>query len=635
MEQQEMRMQLAHFIGDHTMDPIPLKGQPFLVQRRDEASIIAKNKTKQRQLNMYNVGQTATSGCYQLPVGTPTSLTVSSATACGTSPTFPCPDCFTTEVTAVADMSLTIAGCSSAYWVSTVRTGTWEYTFVNPSSYKLLIYDGVVCIQGTSPNPCYTVPANSFTKAYCTSTSVLTGAYYNKLTFPSTTLPTLSVTNAILLGSGDFDASTSSGVFKTSTGVNTLGGSTSIASSKTFTTGLAGTVILQGSTSITAGYSFTVGSVGPSPSPIVTGSSSYFYGNVVVGSSTLGSAIALSLYSHVSQLDQTVSSANVPSTLSTGTGTISLNGATSIASGKAFSSSGTGTFGVATFNGNVVISSSYTFTSGTGAVSLLGSTVISSGKTFTVGVCSGCVNNPGSTSTFYGNVVIGNSGNDNTQTAIGLSVYGNVVQADTPISVPASAYTLTTASGIATVNGHLTIANNKNLAMGDGTGTGTFTTAVGSVSLQGATTILSMRVTGTTTLSGATYLSSTTNVIGPIGATGMTTEIYGNVVIGKSNLAAASQGLSVYGNSQFLDGTAGTATFGTGSGTISLNGAVSIALGKNLVMSGNSLLTAGNNGISTSGVSITNVNGLQVGGVTIGCDISGPTPNYKVCYGPL
>ena len=136
-------------------------------------------------------------------------------------------------------------------------------------------------------------------------------------------------------GTGTFDQSASSGTFDTGTGAVRLNGDVTIASGKSFTVLGTGTVSLGGSLTVTGTLTTT--------------------GNIV---------------------NNGAYQQNGSGTFSTGTGVVTLNGDTTIASGKTFTVAGTG---LSTFGGGVNV---------TGATTLSGGLTIAAGTT---------LNNAGST----------------------------------------------------------------------------------------------------------------------------------------------------------------------------------------------------------------------------------------------
>lgn len=532
---------------------------------------------EKRRLNfMATVGTVSTAGCYVITNAATVSFDVSSATGCGSgATTFPCPDCFTTTTLSRAT-TLTITSCSSAAWVrSQSRTGVWEYTFINlDSTYTLTVVDS------SGAGTTYNVPPGTHARAFCSSSYGTT----NKLVWPSYRVPTLTVDSGLTLSAGNFDASSSSGTFKSSTGTNTLSGNVVISGSNTFTTG-TGTVSLLGATTVADNTAFTVGSSG-------NGGVSTMYGNVVIGA-----AANLKKLTVYGAFDQQGSS----QTFSTATGVISLNGDIEVAADMSITMlSGTGSFttgtGTVSLLGNTAISGSKTFTTGTGAVSLMGPTTIAASQAFTVGTSAG----GGGTTTIYGNVVIGGSSAGQTKTVTHYGSFSQLNGAD-------GSQTFSTATGAITLNGDVTVSANKNLGMVS-TSTGTFTTGAGDVMLNGDVTISGSKTfhtgTGSVSLNGATTVAGDMPFSVGAPGTGGDSQFFGNVYIGGSS-GATSKLLDVYGNVVFRDDVDGTTkTFNNRqTGQTSYYGNVFIAAGKNFEMDspGGGLFMTGTGAVSLRG----------------------------------
>lgn len=581
-EQQEMRSQLTKFLSHQPshQPPAPSQFDQDAAPRMTASSDVSRpgiitvfdspaNEDPRRLGQMMTVGTSSGVGCYSITTGGTNTFDVSSATACNGNT---CPDCFFIGSGVTAAVTLTISSCSSAQWArSQTRSGAWSYTIINANpTYTVSVTDNGGGIT-------YKVPASSHMQAYCSSSLGTT----NRLYWPSTTLPTLSVDSGFTLSAGNFDASSSSGTFATSTGTNTVNGNLVISGSNTFTSG-TGAVTLNGATSVSGTNTLTVGAAG-------SAGATTLYGNLIVGA-TSASTSSVTVNGDFTQQDTTATSA-----FTTGSSTVTLNGNVAVASGKNIAMSGSGTFtsgtGAVTLSGDTSISGSKTFSSGTGAVSLNGATTIASSKAFTVGTSGS-----GGTTTLYGNVVIGAVAN-----GVTLTVNGNFAQADST-----SSSTFSTGTGAISLNGDVSIAQNKNLAMSS-TGTGTFTTGTGTVTLSG-NVLISGSNTFTTGTGAVSILGSTTIAdskpftVGSSGAGGQV-NLYGAVLIG-ANDNSASTSLTVYGNVAFNDDASGTAkTFSTGSGTISLNGDVAVAFNKNLAMSsaGSGTFTTGTGSISLNG----------------------------------
>jgi hypothetical protein len=263
-----------------------------------------------------------------------------------------------------------------------------------------------------------------------------------------------------------------SGTFTSGTGTVSLYGNVGINGAKTFDSG-TGTVSIKGATTIADSTAFTVGSAG-------AGGTSTFYGNVVVGASGAGEAASYTQYGSFAQNDEN----GATSAFTTASGTVSIKGHTTVATGKNLhmTASGAGTFqtgtGQVTLNGNTAVSTTKEFETGTGTVSLKGTTHVADDKTFSVGSAGSA-----SASQFFGGVYVGGSAGGNSAF---LTVYG-----DTTIYKDGGgqfAYFKTTATDSITLSGDVTVAANKNLHMAD-TGDGTFQTGTGPITLNGDVTV--------------------------------------------------------------------------------------------------------------------------------------------------
>mmetsp|Transcript_60110 Transcript_60110/g.140038 ORF Transcript_60110/g.140038 Transcript_60110/m.140038 type:complete len:685 (-) Transcript_60110:356-2410(-) len=512
-------------------------------------------------MGIFSTGQAAGVGCWELDdQATPINLDVSSTTGCdGVDHLLPCPDCFVTPATVSQDLSLVIQSCSGAQWVrSSTRTGVWVYTFINTHATRSL------SVTDNSGSPVtYNVPPSHFVQAFCASTL----GTANKLYWPSTQLPTLTVDNGISLQAGIFDASTSTSNFLTSTGQVTLSGDTTVAGAKSFTTG-TGTVSLQGPTTVADSTTFTVGSSG-------NGGATTMYGTLSVGSVTDGATLRLN--GHFAQADNGLTQ----NTFRTATGAVYLNGHTTIAQDMNLHMVATsvGTFqtgvGAATINGHTTIATDRTFSTGTGTVSLNGHTTVADSTSFTVG-SSGS----GGATHLFGDVNIGSSTGGH---SVSTNMYGDFTQYDDGLTAKSFA----TASGVVTLNGHTTVAENKNLIM-TATGAGAFTTGTGTVTLNGHTYVSGDREftsgTGQVSLNGAVQIGDGKPFsVGSSGAGG-DSQLFGNVYIGSSTHSHAVI-LDVYGDVRFLaDDSTVAKTFSTSTGAISLNGDVAVAKDRNLYM---------------------------------------------------
>lgn len=538
---------------------------------------------RRRLMGFFTTGTSAGVGCFELTdaAGVGSNTYDVSTTACNGNI---CPDCFVTPATVSQNIVMKISACSSAKWIRSLsRTGVWVYTFLNThATHSLSVTD-----NSGGGAVTYNIPPGSYATAHCASTLGTS----NRLYFESSQLPTLSVDSGITLTSGNFDASSSSGTFSTSTGTNTLNGNSVISGSKTFTTG-TGAVSLNGATTVADSTAFTVGSAG-------SGGTSTLYGNVVVGTTSSGQGASITLNGNFAQNDVTGAAA----TFSTGTSTISINGHTTVASGKNLhmDSSGSGTFqtgtGTVTANGNVVISGSNTFTTGSGAVTLAGNTAVSGTKTLTVGSAG----TAGAT-TLYGALTVGDTGSGG---AAVTTLNGNVLQQDV---TGASASTFGTGTGAVSLNGHVTVAANKNLHMTDNAG-GTFKTGTGAATFNGNVAITGTKTfstgAGAVTLNGPTAVADSTPFsVGSPGAGG-NTQLFGPTKIGGVDTGAATT-LTVYGDVTFTADASGTAkSFTSSNGQITLNGDVAIAADKDLIMSstGTGRFTTGTGDITLNGAS--------------------------------
>jgi len=528
-------------------------------------------------MGIFTTGQTAGVGCYELANLASATHDVSSATGCNGNA---CPDCFVTPAVLGQDVALEIQSCSSAKWIrGAPRNGVWMYTFINSHATRSL---SVTDNSAGSPTV-YNVPASSYIQAFCAS--VLGTA--NRLYYPSSQLPTLKVDNGILLQSGNFDASTSSGNFLTTTGSILLGGDTVVSGAKSFATG-TGAVSLNGATTVKDNTAFTVGSSG-------SGGQTTLYGNVVIGGSTVGHSVFLSLYGDFSQNDDGLTS----KTFSTATGGIYINGHTAIAANKNLvMTTGTGEFhtgtGVVSLNGDTTVTGVRKFATGQGTVSLNGETTVAARMSFTVG-SSG----DGGTTTLYGNLNIGGTSNGH---SVQTTMYGSFLQYDDG-TTPS---TFATGTGAISLNGDTGIAINKNLHMAD-TGSGTFQTGTGIVTLNGDTIITSNKQfrsgTGQVSLNGNVQIGDGVTLSVGSAGNGGDTQMFGNVYIGGST-AGTSTLLDVYGNVRFLDDVSGTQkTFSTGTGMVELNGDVAVGKDRYLHMetTGTGTFRTGTGPISLNG----------------------------------
>ncbi|CAE8622187.1 unnamed protein product, partial [Polarella glacialis] len=296
-------------------------------------------------------------------------------------------------------------------------------------------------------------------------------------------------------------------------GTVTLSGNTAISGASTFVTG-TGAISLNCRTTVdpSAAKTFTVGVSG-------TAGATSLFGALTVGDTS--NAAATAVYGTCLQ--------NGAYTFGTGTGTISLNGHTTVAIAKNLHIQ-TGT-GSVTLNGDTTISGSGTFTTGHGVVQLNGDTTEgpSASRTFTVGV-SGTA---GAT-TLYESLTVGDSSNNAATTLVGSFVQSGL-------------NTFATGTGTISLNGDTTVAPAKNLHMAAG-GSGSFQTGTGSVTLNGNTQISSSNTfttgTGAVELSGTTLVTpgKTFTVSSAITAAANTNnvQLFGNVFIGGSTTGQAT-----------------------------------------------------------------------------------------------
>ncbi|CAK9015961.1 unnamed protein product [Durusdinium trenchii] len=571
---------------------------------------IGAEEEKRRLAGFFTTGTAAGVGCFEVADSATTTYTVSSATACNSNA---CPDCFITPATVSQDMTITIAACSTAQWIrSTTRTGAWEYKFINThATYTMSITDN------SGSGITYKVPPQSHVTGWCTA-SLGTN---DRLYFPSTTLPTLSVDSGLTLSAGAFDASASSGAFSTSSGTNTLNGNTVINGAGTFSTG-TGNVGLNGNVLIADSMTFTVGSAG-------SGGAAAFYGTVAIGASGVaGQGRTLTLTGDLTQQDPTSSTA----AFTTGSGAVGINGDVTIAANKhlTMTNTGTGAFttgtGAITLNGATTITGSNTFTTGLGNVELKGATTVADSTAFTVGSAGA-----GGTTTLYGAVVVGDSTG-----AAAVTVNGNIAQAD----VGATQTTFTTGTGAVSLNGDVAVASGKNLHMASG-GAGTFQTGTGTATIYG-----NLQISGSktfTTGTGAVSLQGTTNVADGVAFSvgsnnnGGLAQFFGQVIIGSGTANGASTQLDLYGDFVGHDDLDGTAkTFATATGTSTFNGDVAIAFNKDLTMSntGTGTFTTGTGAIALNGdVTIAAGKTLTVTDYTnaIQCNLASTAPGDTFC----
>jgi len=136
-------------------------------------------------------------------------------------------------------------------------------------------------------------------------------------------------------------------------------------------------------------------------------------------------------------------------------------------------------------------------------------------------------------------------------------------------------------------------------------GTGTFTTGAGDITLNGDTTISGTKTfstgTGSVSLNGATSVADdTTFSVGTTGSGG-NVQLFGDTYIGGSG-AGKSSSLTIYGAVTQNDDADGTAkTFSTATGTVNLKGNVAIATDKSFAQAGTGTFSTGTGGISLNG----------------------------------
>ena len=270
----------------------------------------------------------------------------------------------------------------------------------------------------------------------------------------------------------------SSAAFTTSTGTNTLSGNVAIPADKTFTqTGIGtfstgtGAVSLNGDVTIAAAKSLALSGAGT----IATGT----------GAISLNGAVTIATTKGL--------------TMGSGTG---IGGSVDIyrdgAAGKSIALvPGTSL----TIADNTAISGAYTFGTGTGAVSLNGDTTVATAKALNMGTATQIAGNlniyrdnaaaksialiPGTSLTIADNTAISGAYTFGTGTGA-VSLNGDVTIADAKTFAMTGAGTFGTGTGAVSINGDLTIASGKAFAM---TGAGTFGTGTGAVTLNGNTTV--------------------------------------------------------------------------------------------------------------------------------------------------
>mmetsp|Transcript_102977 Transcript_102977/g.272522 ORF Transcript_102977/g.272522 Transcript_102977/m.272522 type:complete len:473 (-) Transcript_102977:77-1495(-) len=346
------------------------------------------------------------------------------------------------------------------------------------------------------------------------------------------TLGGLKVTaGGFTLIAGNFDASGSSGTFKTSTGSVDLKGDVAVDSTKTLTVGSAGaagatklygtlqvgapgggndktttlygaTTVVSGGLVVTAGdFTLTAGnfdaSAGSGTFKTGTGAVT-LSGNVLVeGTKTLtvgadGAAGKTTLYGEV---DVGSSSKNQVT---------NLYGATNVQVGGLTVTAGGFTLAAGAFDAS---GSPDAFSTSTGAVTLSGNVAVSGTNTFTVGA----VGNAGVT-TLYGNVVIGDASTNVSYATTTMN--GGVTVSKTGLTVKEGGFTLE--------------LGNFNASSSPGW----FMTPTGEATMKGETTFEKVLTVG--------HVSGLTN-----GATNPTARLYGSVIMGTT---AGTWTTSAYGD---------------------------------------------------------------------------------------
>jgi len=616
----------GHADSVHTAAEDPEAGMHFSADQisasrrlasEDPSAAEANAEANARRLGaMYTVGKVEGSGCYEIAdsavVNIDVSKTDTSACTKVNGQGIRCPDCYISPNGGLSqDVQLTIQECSSSQWVQNVQrsqinggTAVWVYTFINlDPTYTIKVRDPTMA--GLSPPSVYQVPPGEHVQAYCASGFT---SFSNRLAFPSMTIPTLTVDAGFTVTSGNVDLSSSAGTFKSSTGVNTLNGNVVIAGTNTLTTG-TGVTTINGDTTLADMVSLTVGASDGA------GGDTVFKGDVTVGQSVSAMSKPFVVHGAITQNDDADGTAKA---FTSATGTVSLLGELTVATGKSISMGGglgAGTFtsgtGTVSFNGDTTINVLNTFTTGQAAVTLRGDTTISDTKTFKVGATAG----QGGDATFNGEVTIGASSSGNGKKTLILN--GGFTQND---DADGTTSTFETGTGAISLNGDVSIATNKNLAMASGTGT--FSTGSGAVNLGGDTTVVGTKQfttgTGVVTIKGAPVnfemgantavnfgVASTGN-----GASGGLVSFFGNVHIGGSDQFESTQ-LTLRGDFTQLDDADASDknNFVTATGGVSLQADIAVASGKNLLLQGASDFTTGTgvitiNSDTTSGINL-------------------------------
>jgi len=168
-----------------------------------------------------------------------------------------------------------------------------------------------------------------------------TATFYSTLTVgaPAGNVRATTLYGDLLLKTGDFDASLSSGAFKTTTGTNTMSGNVYVAPTKTLTVGD------QGNAGATTLYgAVNIGASGATATTTI-------YGATTVNEATLTAASGIALTGGNF-------AGSGAGTFTTPTGDITLNGGVTIADGKTFTvGQAAGSGGTTTLKGNLVVGS--------------------------------------------------------------------------------------------------------------------------------------------------------------------------------------------------------------------------------------------------------------------------------------
>ena len=291
-------------------------------------------------------------------------------------------------------------------------------------------------------------------------------------------------------------------------------------------------------------------------------------------------------------------------TFSTGSGAVSLNGATTIATGgltitsgtlavgaNAITSTGTMSVGAITTNGNFSQTGVTTFSTGSGAVSLNGATTIATGG---LTITSGTLAVGANAITSTGTMSVG-----------AITTNGNFSQTGvTTFSTGSGAVSLNGATTIAT--GGLTITSGT-LAVGANAITSTGTMSVGAITTNGnfsQTGVTTFSTgSGAITLNGATTISNT-NTLSVGGATTITGLLTANggITMGGGTLAVGANNMTISGNiTQSSTGSITTGSNGlTANGVITANGGITTANALTIASTGtNTGITLSPNGTGT------------------------------------